>query len=262
MSADIRFLHHKWYDGDAFVVGTGTSLRGFDYSCLDNRFTIALNCAVKQFSPAVLIFSDDQLWRRYYKLPLKKSTAVVCQAGAVHYLERETKKCCFGKQLFRFRRTTRPPVKVTDDMLQVGRTVACGAVYLCWKLGVRRVFLLGVDGYRVSDAYYSDGSLHQKGDRAITKRSGNLLQEDRHLRWNSTMEEAKAFFKSVKVYPSSWPGPGVYNLNPQSLITSWPKIDLNEALSSSPTEFVSERGGVEWFKNARIPTNNSHASVS
>lgn len=261
MSVDIRFLHHKWFDGDAFVVGTGTSLRGFDYSLLDNRFTIALNCAVKQFSPALLIFSDDQLWRRYYKLPLKKSTAVVCQSGAVHYFEKD-KKCCFRNQVFLFKRTTRPPVKVTDEMLHVGRTVACAAIYLCWKLGVRRVFLLGVDGYRVSDAYYSDGSLHQKGDRAITKRSGKLLQEDRHLRWNTTMEEAKVFFKSVGVYPSAWPGPGVYNLNHESLITSWPKVPLEEALSSSPKEFVSEIGGVEWFKNARIPTKKSHAPAS
>ncbi len=261
MSVDIRFLHHKWFDGDAFVVGTGTSLMGFDYSCLDGRFTIALNCAVKQFSPALLIFSDDQLWRRYYQLPLKKSTAVVCQSGAAHYLQRE-KKCGFGNQVFLFKRTTRPPVKATDDLLHVGRTVACGAIYLCWKLGVRRVFLLGVDGYRVSDAYYSDGALHQKGDRKIVKRSGGFLQEDRHLRWNSTMEEAKGFFKSVKAYPSEWPGSGVYNLNPDSLVTSWPKVPLKEALSSSPTEFVHERGGVEWFKNSRIPTKKLHASVS
>jgi len=254
---DIRFLRGKWIDGDAFIVGTGTSLRGFDYSVLKNRFTVALNCAVKQFSPSLLIFSDDQLWRRYVGLPLKKSTAVVCQSGAVHYL-RKDKRCAFRNQVFLFRRTTRPPVKVSDDMLHVGRTVACGALYLCWKLGARRVFLLGVDGYRVSEAYYSDGSMHQKGDRQITKRTGNLLQEDRHLRWNATMDEAKGFFNSVKAYPSVWPGPGVYNLNPQSLISSWPKIDLKEALKNSLPDFLPENnGGVEWFKNSRSRTNAS-----
>ncbi len=250
---DIRFLRGKWIDGDAFIVGTGTSLRGFDYSLIKGRFTVALNCAVKQFSPSVLIFSDDQLWRRYVGLPLK-NTAVVCQSGAVHYLKKD-KRCAFSNQVFLFRRTTRPPVRLSDDMLHVGRTVACGALYLCWKLGVRRVFMLGVDGYRTSEAYYSDGSMHQKGDRQITKRTGSLLQEDRHLRWSSTLEEAKGFFKSVKAYPSVWPGPGIYNLNPKSLVGSWPKIDIGEALKSSLSDFEpANNGGVEWFKNSRVRT--------
>ena len=246
---DIRRLLRCLEGVDAFVIGAGPSLHGFDFEQLRGRFTICLNHAVEYipWGPHVHIFSDEALWKHWVRSIREPHTVVVCQDGAIARLEEN--RCKWRSQIAKFVRRNNPShVKLGDEGLFVGSTVACGAIHLCWKMGARRVFLLGVDGFRRQEIYYADGSKHHKGDREIKRRGddGQLLEE-RHLRWQNNMRDLRRHLDAVKAFQGKWPESGVYNLSPDSCIGTWEKLDLRRALRFSK-QIRNEAGqDVPWY---------------
>jgi hypothetical protein len=131
-----------------------------------------------------------------------------------------------------------------EDRLYVDRTVATAGIHLAWKLGAERVFLLGVDGYKLKDAagerYYFDGRPKLadcgRGVFVPEKRKERLINgvivQDRHDFWIENMRRLRKAFDRCKVFPCKWPGAGVYNLSAKSTIDAWPKITIEEALGS------------------------------
>ena len=221
---------------DAFIVGTGTSLAGFDYARLRGRLTIALNDAVLTdgFDPTFHIFSDVGIWKRYRDYQLSPTTSVVCQTNArKNFLA--YKKCAFKDRIFLFSNATNPNAcEPADGNLYVSRTVATGAIMLAWKLGARRVFLLGVDGYRTDKAYYHDGRTKGREKRKERRIDGGRIVQDRHDCWVQNMRELRRQFDRRKIYGESWPGSNVYNLSLKSTIDSWEKRSVDDVLGESP----------------------------
>ena len=224
---------------DAFVVGTGTSLSGFDWSLLNSRrnaFTIGLNDAILAagWSPDYSIFCDVGIWKRYKDLTLDPKTVMVCQPRARAQFLRE-ERCSFKDQVWHFNHAqqARACAPLSDD-LYVARTVATGGIMLAYKLGARRVFLMGVDGYKVKaegvagGVYYHDGrSKGLEGGRQENKipASDRLLQ-DRHEWWEKNMNEMRQWLDGQKAYQGRWRDSGVYNLSPLSTITAWEKVNV------------------------------------
>ena len=137
---------------DAFVCGTGTSLSGFDWTRLNGLLTIGLNDALKipGFAPAFSIFSDIGIWARYRDLKLDKRTVIVCQGRSRDQFIRE-ERCTFKDQIWHFNQQAQARAcKVDNDDLFCARTIACAGIMLAFKLGARRIFLLGVDGYKLA----------------------------------------------------------------------------------------------------------------
>lgn len=239
--------HH----GDVFVVAPGTSMAGFDYSQLEGRFTIALNDSVLRFKPTVHIFNDDHLAKRYKRVEHHRCSAIVCLQSGLDNLRRQ--KAGYLDRVFTFRRMEKiKHLRRQHCNLFVGRTVACAAIGLAWKMGAQRVFLLGVDAYKTRAAHYDDGSPHLK-PRGIVNTNGDLLQEERHVRMDDSMKTLAGFLQDLGFYRSQWPGEGVYNLSPLSMITSWPKLELADVLEASPADFNPvASGGKPWWTQ-RVP---------
>lgn len=217
---------------DAFVLGTGTSLAGFQWSMLNGRFTVALNDAVKVpgFIAAYHIFSDIGIWKRYRTLTLPKETAVVCQRKARDQFMRFD-QCKFKGQVFHFNHIGKvDTIKEKDDSLFVSRTVATGGIMLAWKLGAKRIFLLGVDGFKRSDAYYHNGTTKLKEKRKETQAKDGMITQDRHEWWIKNMNELKAYFRKLKIFMGPYPEPGVYNLSERSNIDAWEKVPVLDVL--------------------------------
>lgn len=208
---------------DFWVVGTGTSLRDFDYEKLSGRLTIALNDAARFFEPWCLIHSDEALWTHYKGLALNSTRAVVCQPASVrHYLQ--DKKCAFRSKLYAFKRVHEPKIGRGDELLYCERTVATAAIYLAWKLGASRIFLLGVDGYRLGRKfYYADGTASRRHYEVIRKFVDGREVETRHERWNRNLRATQNAL--VKWYPGPWPGAGIYNLSELSTIDAFEKVE-------------------------------------
>jgi hypothetical protein len=130
-------------------------------------------------------------------------------------------------------------VTITDDELYIHRTVATGGILLAWKMGARRIFLLGVDGYKVvrkdgSDVYYHDG--RSKGKEKRKQRSKDMgdftmVIQDRHDMWAKQMLELKQFLRDKRAYSGPWPEKGIYNASMQSPIDAWEKVPIDQCLT-------------------------------
>jgi len=243
-----RRVSHFWghYEGqDAFVCGTGTSLSGFDWTKLNGKLTIGLNDALKVpgFAPAFSIFSDIGIWSRYRDLTLDDRTVVVCQGRSRDQFVKY-ERCSFKDQVWHFnQQATAKACKPGNDDLFCARTIACTGIMMAWKLGARRVFLLGVDGYKLAGGnggtYYHDGSgkgperRKEKGVPGTT-----MVTQDRHTWWNDNMKELREWFTAQKVYMDPFVrregklvyGSNVFNLSPLSTITEWQKVKVKTVL--------------------------------
>lgn len=219
--------------GDAFVVGMGSSLEGFNWATLGGRFTIALNNAALHVpAPSIHLYSDTNLWKRYQELEYHPRTQIVVQRGA--YTEVLKTRPDLEKRLHEFKQQGKPNLLQgpREIGLYVSRTVATAGIMLAWRLGARRIFLLGVDGYRRKDgAYYADGTAKtpDRNKPQSQAETGHVL-EHRHTFWVQEMARLRKLFDSESLYPGKFPGAGVYNLSPDSSIDAWPKIAPSDVL--------------------------------
>lgn len=199
----------------------------FDWTQMNRRTTIALNDAVKVlgFAPDFHIFSDVNIWKRYREMSLDPRTAMVCQRRARDQFIRY-ERCSFQEQVFHFNHVSKAhQMTEKDDSLYVARTVATGGICLAWKLGAKRVFLMGVDGYKLKDVYYHDGTTKGVERRKERGRADGRITQDRHEWWQQNMRELRDYFQKAGVLLGPWPAAGVYNLSPKSTIDAWEKVD-------------------------------------
>lgn len=189
------------------------------------------------FEPTYQIFCDVGIWKRYRDLDVGR-TLVVCQRRARSQFLRHA-RCSFKEQVWHFNHVNQVrQMKEENDDLFVSRTVATGGIAMAWKLGARRIFLLGVDGYKLwrrkpetgdfEDVYYLDGTT-KKGEkrkhrRVQIDRDTVMIIQDRHDWWIKNMRELRAYFDKRGLFPGPWKGPGVYLINKQSPIDAWQKL--------------------------------------
>jgi len=207
---------------DIFVVGTGTSLSRFDWSLLDGRRVIALNDAIKSLPFATYhLYTDNLFSRKYAGLSLPVTTILCRNRSAIDL----SKAGCFNGKVCRFMSADSPGV-ANKYQLYVFATVAATAIHAAHLLGARRIFLLGIDAYRLPEKRYYDGRARSNRKKyKIVARVGKRWTEKQHLRWARAMDVMRSYFDRRKMYPGPWPGPGVYNLSPHSTILAWEKVN-------------------------------------
>lgn len=230
---NIRAHWGRYPGSDIFVVGTGTSLAGFDFSILRGRLTIGLNDAVKipGLNPTYHMVTDIGIWKRYVDMDYPKETTFVGQKRTRKFLI-DNDRCKFKEQVYHFNHVAKArAMDATGDDLYVARTVATGGICLAWKLGAKRIFLLGVDGYKYANAYYHDGATKGKEKRKENYLSdGKRIVQDRHVNWQKNMDELREYFTARKLYQGPWPESGVYNCSIKSTISAWPKMRARDIL--------------------------------
>jgi hypothetical protein len=228
---------------DVWVIGTGPSLKGFDLGRMAGRSTIALNDAGLWMQASIWLFNDVDLWKRYLgSPPADRRTLVVCQGEAADHLMVKGWRNVWVYD--KWRDVRQCPVE--DDSLFCRTTVATAGVHLAWKLGARRIFLMGVDGYKEPGLYYADGSPPTKIDPALTRTVGKepdgRVIEARHEEFRRDMRDLRRWFEAgARIRLEPWPGAGVFNLSPRSWIDAWEKVDLEEALASGAPSVASAR---------------------
>lgn len=237
---------------------------GFDWTRLNDKITIGLNNALKVpgFVPKYSIFSDTGLWSQYRDLKLDPVTKVICQGRARDQFLRY-ERCTFKGQVFHFNHVAkamsegRRPKPVCDpynDDLFVARTVATGGIMMAYKLGARRVFLLGIDGYKLpgpgGGVYYHDGTskgVERRREhnpdvqfKGKVEKHTDLLSQDRHEWWRRNMRELRAWFDHLGAYQEPFKfrnadghlvfGSNVFNLSGKSTIDAWEKVKVKTVL--------------------------------
>ena len=224
-----------------------------------------MNDALKapDFWPQYHIFADVGIWRRYKDMKLHRRTMVLCQPRARKlYLQYDG--CSFKDRIFHYNHQARCMTDGTrpksccdpkNDDLYVSRTVATAGIMAAYKMGARRIFLLGVDGYKLpgpdGGIYYFDGRGKGKERRKekhpkVETRGGkaelrdDLLEQDRHEWWRRNMKELRQWFDVLGVYQDPYryrdetgqvvAGSNVFNLSGLSTVGTWQKVKVRTVL--------------------------------
>ena len=250
---------------DIFVVGTGPSLMGFDFSSLNDFTTIALNDAVKApgFEPSYHLFSDTCIWHRYKKpFEYPQKTKIIAQDQPCINLRKSHQGAKKHSDFIGFRiRGLRLIRKegTGPDCLFTGRTVANAGMLLARNMGAERVFLMGVDGYCLEGpdkhnkekgkVHYYDGRPHEKGDQQSRPAMG-VGRDDGHERMVVRRLSNMAYHLELiytacmlPLYPSEpgWPGRGVYNLSEHSVFDFvGTKVPVEEAIENARCKLLGE----------------------
>ena len=128
------------WNQEAYIVGGGPSLMGFDWKNLDGKFVIGINRAYEVLPNAQIIyFTDNDYWQRHAN-EMKKHSGMLCRGRIA-------------------RRPDITDERVTEFQLQAhpsgwsdqygelfhgsNSTFAC--IQLAYQLGFNKIYLLGID---------------------------------------------------------------------------------------------------------------------
>jgi hypothetical protein len=203
----------KLYEGSPiFVISTGTSLRGFDFSQLNGQITIGINRVIEYYHPSILHFIDISAHKTHANALRSYNGMIIAGAGAappISYMN-----------VFQIKRNVNT-FELSGDMTTLSRKVGrsfsdglygggagCTALHTAILLGGDPIYLLGYD-------YYEDNGTH--------------------------FDEYDASHNDKNFYGISFDGvehlarqdwiPTVYNCNPKSRMTAFPFIDIAEVLA-------------------------------
>lgn len=190
-------------DRKALVLGSGTSLKGFDFSKLadESVYVFAINDEGHrnrdQYVPEAWIFFDLTILNRYrdaevpsgVEILTTKANVVNAIKGAERHDKKPVPEWVHRIRVFETCRIWDP----NTDLLLMHRTTASAALCLAVKMGFKQIGLAGTDFYTPEDQYYYvDG----QGPRVLKKRARNYIDDDiymepRHIKMVHDMTRVK-----------------------------------------------------------------------
>ncbi len=170
------------------IIGTGTSLEGFDFAeleKLDDGFvpTIGMNEAVKLCVPTYAVVCDPRAWRKAWMHYDPRTTLIMgrrCWKITQHEspMEPRTGRTALAMvqnhpRVHVATYTHEPdPLQIENQLFWHG-AILTAALSLACALGCRKAYLYGVDFYRTADrAYAHNLSLKSPEDLIETERLG------------------------------------------------------------------------------------------
>jgi len=204
-----------WAGQDAFVIGGGASLRGFDWSLLECRNTIGCNAAFTlgvNFCK-VCHFSD---WKWFIKFESDlKDYALSGGKVITHLRTLIPRKRMYNLDWIEI--MAREKNGLHHDALGFGGNSGCSAVNLALIMGTKRVFLLGFD-CKITNPVQTHWH-----DLRIDRPSA--------IHYEKFMQGWQALAEHL---PVKFPGCEIINLNPDSAIPFFPKLEPSQILSHAP----------------------------
>lgn len=260
---------------DAFVCGTGTSLADFDWTRLNGRLTVALNDAVHApgFVPAYHLWADANLYARFCKRYVRTIAVVPARtaflvegdyADVVTYThvernERRKAATCDPRWPAPQGRLVLPSAAVGEntDELFCNHTIATAGVQLAWKLGARRIFLVGCDAYTrepAGEGNYFDGRRSCEAHHKPVDLGDGRYRTSAHIWWDMEQWRVREWFAERGHHTGPFPGEGVYNCSEASTLTAWENVPIEEAIHAE--------GGSQWRQHFRLSRGTRRATPS
>jgi hypothetical protein len=199
----------EWEGQDAFILGGGPSLRGFDWSKFEGRNTIGCNSAYI-LGPRVAklcLFSDNDWFEKNEDGLMAYSFAGGRCVTHCEYVPRDLHwVSCLERQMKFF---------LDDGTIYhgYGGNSGSAALHLALLMGARRVFLFGFDG---ALGQHGESNWH---DRAIESPNAKV-----YIKFNTAWDVISTEYRKV------FPGTEIYNCNPNSAITHFIKTEPDMAL--------------------------------
>lgn len=194
------------------ILGSGPSLDGFDYRCLDGRNVIAVNDAgLIQYPAAQTLISTDERWwmsvaQGQRSLSLSKANRIICTEIEAFSLI----QAIDGRVRFVHRKRQ---AGISNDFscLYGMYTGVHAALNLAVQDGAQRIALLGIDLRPSGKRKYTYGG-------QITERT-----QRQFLAMKDVLEHAAQDLARMRV--------SVLNGSPDSALTCWPRMTPQEAVA-------------------------------
>ena len=203
---------HKDHDSRmAVIVGSGPSLKDFDFSQLDRPwvYTLAINEEMfrnqDEYRADSWIFFDSGVADKHRKDDIPDGVEIFTRGPILQHLI--SKSAWPGNPFPDWAHRVRSfetghPWRPDMGRLYMSKTTATAALTQAVLMGFKHIALLGVDCYTRQDLYYYDGQVPS----VRRKRSGRQLDEsrymeDRHVRMITDMTHV-----AQKLRQMEWPG--------------------------------------------------------
>jgi len=154
------------HQNTCFIVGGGTSLIGFDWSLLDDKFVIAVNNAYSKLPNAQVLYCTDPPWIQDHYEDLKKFDGLIYQG--VLRLNIPAKIDLVDKQ---WHLTGVQGLETKEGCMRHGSNSTYAAINMAAvHLGFKQIYLLGIDmrwakrNIKSSSHWHSDDRPHKRID--------------------------------------------------------------------------------------------------
>ena len=215
------------YDGlPIFVISTGTSLRGFDFSRLNGQITIGINRVIEHYHPSILHMIDITAHKTHAKALSNYNGMIIAGKGAgptSHTNVFEIKRNVDTFELSGNMTTLSRKVGRSFSDGLYGGGAGCTALHTAILLGGNPIYLLGYD-------YYQDNGIHF--DEYDESRNGNNFYS---LSYGTSLDGVEHLARQ------DW-APTIYNCNPKSRMTVFPFIDIETVLAHDRKKQSVARG--------------------
>jgi hypothetical protein len=201
------------YEGlPIYIISTGTSLRGFDFTRLNGKVTIGVNRVIEYFHPSIMHFVDSTAQTTHSKA-LRGYNGMIIAGPDASPIQRHDNKFEISRNIDTFEISG----NMTSRSKKVGRSFSdgwfgggsgCTALHTAILLGGNPIYLLGYDYYEDNGRHFdeSDESCNDKNLYAIS-------------------------FEGVEqISREDWI-PRIYNCNQRSRLKCFPYIDIDTLLT-------------------------------
>jgi hypothetical protein len=196
-----------------YIISTGTSLRGFDFTRLDGRITIGINRVIEYYHPSIMHFVDVTAHVTHARA-LRSYNGMIIAGPNAGTTETHDNTFIIQRNIDTFELSG----NMTTLSKKVGRSFSdgwfgggggCTALHTAILLGGNPIYLLGYD-------YYEDNGCHF--DEYDESRNEKNLYS--------------VFFESIEhLGRQNWI-PRIYNCNPKSRLKCFPFVDIETALGA------------------------------
>lgn len=197
-----------------FILSTGTSLRGLDFTRLDGRVTIGINRIIEYYHPTVLHLVDSTAQHTHAEALQGYDGPVIATENAAPRDRANSFAIRHNVDTFELSGS------MTELSTFVGRSfhdgfygggAGCTALHTAILLGGDPIYLLGYDFYEDNGRHFDE--------------------------WNPTKNASELYgipFRGLNhIARQSWI-PRIYNCNPRSRLTCFPFAVLDNVLPMSP----------------------------
>jgi hypothetical protein len=196
-----------------FVVSTGTSLRGFDFTRLHGKITIGINRVIEHYHPSIMHFIDLTA-HRTHAAALRDYNGMILAGPNAGPTETHDNTFIIERNIDTFELSG----NMTTLSRKVGRSFSdgwfgggagCTALHTAILLGGDPIFLLGYDYYENNGSHFDeyDESRNEKNLYSVSFESIDYLGRQSWL-------------------------PKIYNCNPKSRVKCFPFADIERVLGT------------------------------
>ncbi len=196
-----------------YIVAGGPSLRGFDFSRLNDKICIAINKSIFKLPNAYILWWSDARFYKMHKEQIDAHAAPFKVTGITKFQSIQ-----YPENIYIYSFSGHGGYDERNEYLKDGNNGGFAALSLSIKLGAKKIILLGYDFKFDTNnrSHWHEGHFDERGQKI--KHTPETLSKKMLPYFSSLVPKVNEL------------GVEIINANPDSLLDLWPRRNLDEVL--------------------------------